>query len=150
MKKVRIILVLVLLSWNKRTKSSRLEFSAKICYKILKSLKLALLKQQEFFNEFYFKFFNASEFIGRYNNFLQKYDFLKPRLLRNFESWKISDFITELRPELSGALFSAAALPPQKKKRERNEEIGAQKIEILWFITINTRFAGAILMPTDI
>jgi len=29
MKKVRIILVLVLLSWNKRTKSSRLECSTK-------------------------------------------------------------------------------------------------------------------------
>ena len=122
--------------------------SAKIEIKILKSLKLALLKQQEFFNEFYFKFFNASEFIGRYNNFLQKYDFLKPWLLRIFEAWKKYDFITELRPELSGALPRKYFLKNVKNiffgKRERNEEFGAIKNKNLWFTTINTKFAGAI------
>jgi hypothetical protein len=35
--------------------------TAKIQNQILKFLKLALLKQQEFLNEFNFKFFNASE-----------------------------------------------------------------------------------------
>ena len=42
--------------------------SAKIEIKILKSLKLASLKQQEFFNEFYFQFFNAYETDVRKNN----------------------------------------------------------------------------------
>lgn len=51
----------------KRTKNQDFTFSAKIENEILKSLKLdpklsqRFLKQQEFFNEFYFQFLNASE-----------------------------------------------------------------------------------------
>ena len=46
--------------------------SAKIEIKILKSLKLASLKQQEFFNEFYFQFFNAYETDVRKNGSVTK------------------------------------------------------------------------------